>query len=483
MLRRKKTKIVATLGPATSTKEVLKGMLEEGVDVFRVNFSHADYADVAERIKMIRELNDEFGYNAAILGDLQGPKLRVGVMKGEVFVNPGDEIIFATGKKFEGTKERVYMTYEQFPQDAKPGERILLDDGKLIFEVVSTDKKSEVKARVIQGGPLKSKKGVNLPNTNISQPALTEKDVEDAIFACSQQVDWMALSFVRHAEDLMQLQELIKQHSDHKIPIVAKIEKPEAVENIDKIVAYCDGLMVARGDLGVEIPAQEVPLIQKQLVRCAKKARIPVIIATQMMETMISSLTPTRAEVNDVANSVMDGADAVMLSGETSVGQYPVQVIRQMSDIIKSVEDSPLIKVPQSPPHIRTKRYITKSICFHAANMANEINAKAISTLTNSGYTAFQISAWRPSAHILVFTSNKRILTQLNLLWGVKAFYYDKFVTTDETIEDVNALACEKGYLEEGDMLISLAAMPIQEKGMVNTLRVSEITDCNLRKK
>lgn len=483
MLRRKKTKIVATLGPATSTKEVLKGMLEEGVDVFRVNFSHADYADVAERIKMIRELNDEFGYNAAILGDLQGPKLRVGVMKGEVFVNPGDEIIFATGKKFEGTKERVYMTYEQFPQDAKPGERILLDDGKLIFEVVSTDKKSEVKARVIQGGPLKSKKGVNLPNTNISQPALTEKDVEDAIFACSQQVDWIALSFVRHAEDLMQLQELIKQHSDYKIPIVAKIEKPEAVENIDKIVAYCDGLMVARGDLGVEIPAQEVPLIQKQLVRCAKKARIPVIIATQMMETMISSLTPTRAEVNDVANSVMDGADAVMLSGETSVGQYPVQVIRQMSDIIKSVEDSPLIKVPQSPPHIRTKRYITKSICFHAANMANEINAKAISTLTNSGYTAFQISAWRPSAHILVFTSNKRILTQLNLLWGVKAFYYDKFVTTDETIEDVNALACEKGYLEEGDMLISLAAMPIQEKGMVNTLRVSEITDCNLRKK
>ncbi|MGJ5641636.1 pyruvate kinase [Formosa sp. S-31] len=483
MLKRKKTKIVATLGPATSTKEVLKGMLDEGVDVFRINFSHADYNDVAERIAMIRELNEEYGYNAAILGDLQGPKLRVGVMKGEVFVNPDDEIIFATGERFEGTKERVYMTYEQFPQDAKPGERILLDDGKLIFEVVSTDKKSEVKAKVIQGGPLRSKKGVNLPNTNISQPALTEKDIEDAIFAIQQKVDWIALSFVRHAEDLMQLQELIKEHSDHKIPIVAKIEKPEAVENIDKIVAYCDGLMVARGDLGVEIPAQEVPLIQKQLVRVAKKARIPVIIATQMMETMISSLTPTRAEVNDVANSVMDGADAVMLSGETSVGQYPVQVIRQMSNIIKSVEDSPLIKVPQSPPHIRTKRYITKSICFHAANMANEINAKAISTLTNSGYTAFQISAWRPSAHILVFTSNKRILTQLNLLWGVKAFYYDKFVTTDETIEDVNALACEKGYLEEGDMLISLAAMPIQEKGMVNTLRVSEITDCNLKKK
>jgi len=475
----KKTKIVATLGPATSSKNTLKQMLEEGANVFRINFSHADYKDVKKRIKMIRDLNEEFGYNAAILADLQGPKLRVGTMQGEVIVNEGDEIIFATGERFTGTKERVYMTYEKFPQDAKPGERILLDDGKLIFEVVSTDQKSEVKAKVIQGGPLKSKKGVNLPNTNISQPALTEKDIEDAIFAISLEVDWIALSFVRHAEDLIELEQLINKHSDHKIPIIAKIEKPEAVENIDKIVAYCDGLMVARGDLGVEIPAQEVPLIQKQLVHRAKQARIPVIIATQMMETMITSLTPTRAEVNDVANSVMDGADAVMLSGETSVGQYPVQVIRQMASIIKSVEDSPLIQVPQSPPHIRTKRYITKSICFHAANMANEINARAISTLTNSGYTAFQISAWRPNAHILVFTSNKRILTQLNLLWGVKAFYYDKFVSTDETIEDVNAIACKKDYLDVGDMLISLAAMPIKDRGMVNTLRVTEIESCN----
>jgi pyruvate kinase len=478
-IHRKKTKIVATLGPASSTKGVLKDMLEAGVNVFRINFSHADYKDVVERIKMIRELNEEFGYNAAILADLQGPKLRIGTMKEEVVVNKGDEIIFATGKRFMGTKKRVYMTYERFPQDAKPGERILLDDGKLIFEVVSTDQKSEVKALVIQGGPLKSKKGVNLPNTNITQPALTEKDIEDAIFAIGQKVDWIALSFVRHAEDLMQLQEIIKEHSEHKIPIIAKIEKPEAVANIDKIVAYCDGLMVARGDLGVEIPAHEVPLIQKQLVLRAKIARIPVIIATQMMESMITSLTPTRAEVNDVANSVMDGADAVMLSGETSVGNYPVQVIEKMSSILETVEDSPLIKVPQSPPHVRTNRYITKAICYHAANMANEINAKAISTLTNSGYTAFQISAWRPQAHILVFTSNKRILTQLSLLWGVKAFYYDKYVSTDETIEDVNAIACKKGYLEVGDMLISLAAMPIQDKGMVNTLRVTEITSCS----
>jgi pyruvate kinase len=475
MLKSKKTKIVATLGPATSEKNVLKAMCDEGVNVFRINFSHADYKDVKERVKMIRELNDEFGYNVSILGDLQGPKLRVGVMKNEVIVNEGDEIIFATGKRFEGTKERVYMTYDKFPQDAKKGEKILLDDGKLHFEVVSSNKKNEVVARVIQGGPLKSKKGVNLPNTNISQPALTEKDIDDAIFACEIGVDWMALSFVRHAEDLIQLQELIKKHSEHKIPIIAKIEKPEAVTNIDKIVAYCDGLMVARGDLGVEIPAEEVPLVQKQLVLKAKQARIPVIIATQMMETMITSLTPTRAEVNDVANSVMDGADAVMLSGETSVGKYPVQVIRQMANIIRSVEDSDLINVPHDPPTIRTKRYITKSICYHAALMANEIDAAGISTLTNSGYTAFQISAWRPKSHILVFTSNKRILTQLSLLWGVKAFFYDKFVSTDETIEDVNKMATELGYLKKGDMLVSLAAMPIQEKGMVNTLRVSEI--------
>ncbi len=475
MPKYKKTKIVATLGPATSSKEVLKDMLVAGVNVFRINFSHANYDDVRERIKMIRELNEEYGFTAAILGDLQGPKLRVGKMKEEVVVNPGDQIVFATGEEFEGTAERVYMNYDSFPTDVKPGERILLDDGKLIFEVVSTNKQDEVVARVIQGGPLRSKKGVNLPNTSISLPALTEKDVKDAIFAVEQEVDWIALSFVRNSDDLVVLQDLIKEHSEHKIPIVAKIEKPEGVENIDKIVAFCDGIMVARGDLGVEIPAQEVPLIQKQLVLKAKKARIPVIIATQMMETMISSLTPTRAEVNDVANSVMDGADAVMLSGETSVGNYPVQVIQKMAQIILSVENSPLIKVPHDPPHVRTKRYITKSICYHAANMANEIKAKAICTLTNSGYTAFQISSWRPESNILVFTSNRRILSQLSLLWGVKAFYYDKFVSTDETIEDINIIAKENEFVNKGDFTINLAAMPIAEKGMVNTLRISEI--------
>ena len=475
MSTRKKTKIVATLGPACSSREVIKDMIDAGVNVFRINFSHADYEDVKERIEFIRSLNEEFGYTTAILGDLQGPKLRVGVMKEDIIVNPGDIITFQTSEDVPGTAERVYMNYKEFPRDVNPGEKILLDDGKLMFEAIETNRTTEVICRVIQGGPLKSKKGVNLPNTKVSLPALTKKDIKDAIFAIEQQVDWIALSFVRTPADLEELQDLIAKHSDHKIPIIAKIEKPEAVENIDKIVAFCDGLMVARGDLGVEIPAHEVPLIQKKLILRAKTARIPVIVATQMMETMITSLTPTRAEVNDVANSVMDGADAVMLSGETSVGNYPVQVIEKMTQIIEAVEDSPLINVPQNPPHVRTKRFITKSICYHAATMANDIKAKAISTLTNSGYTAFQISAWRPKAHILVYTSNKRILTQLNLLWGVTAHFYDKFVSTDHTVEDINQIAKDKGFVKKGDMLINLAAMPVANKGMVNTLRISEI--------
>ncbi|MGC6423205.1 MAG: pyruvate kinase [Flavobacteriaceae bacterium] len=471
---RKKTKIVATLGPASNSPEVMEQLIKSGVDVFRINFSHADHEDVRKRIALIRQLNEKLNTNTSILADLQGPKLRVGNMEEGTHVEEGDEIRFLTDTPFVGNKEKAYMTYKNFPNDVKAGEKILLDDGKLIFEVLRTEDQ-EVVTRVIQGGPFKSKKGVNLPNTAVSLPALTDKDIEDAKFAISENVDWIALSFVRNSQDLIDLRKLIEKESDHKIPIISKIEKPEAIENIEKIIAYSDGLMVARGDLGVEIPAAEVPLIQKKLVLAAKKARIPVIIATQMMETMIDSRTATRAEVNDVANSVMDGADAVMLSGETSVGKYPVQVIETMAAILRSVEHSELIQVPHQPPTIRTNRYITKSVCYHAAHMANEINAKAICTLTNSGYTAFQISAWRPQSHVLVFTSNKRILTQLNLLWGVKAFYYDAFESTDNTVQQVNTIALEKGYVQKGDMLINLAAMPIKEKGMVNTLRVSVV--------
>ena len=471
----KKTKIVATLGPATASDEIIEKMILAGVNVFRINFSHADYKDVSDRIKMIRRVDKKLNVNTAILGDLQGPKLRVGKIEEGAFVIPGDKVLFSTDTPFEGNAQKAYMNYQNFPKDVSQGERILLDDGKLIFEVTSTNKKNEVEAVVIQGGAFKSNKGVNLPNTKISLPALTEKDIKDAKFIFTEDIDWIALSFVRFSQDLIDLQDLMKKHCDRTIPIISKIEKPEAIENIDKIIAYSDGLMVARGDLGVEIPAQEVPLIQKRLVLLAKKARIPIIIATQMMETMIDSLTPTRAEVNDVANSVMDGADAVMLSGETSVGKYPVEVINTMANILTTVENSELIEVPQEPPTIRTKRFITKSICYHAAHLANDINARAICTLTNSGYTAYQISAWRPQAHVLVFTSNRQILNQLNLLWGVKAFYYSNLNSTDKTVEEINQIALEKGYIEKEDMLVNLTAMPIESKGMVNTLRVSVI--------
>lgn len=471
----KKTKIVATLGPASSSEDVIEKMIIEGVNVFRVNFSHADYSDVSDRIEMIRKVDKKLNTNTSILADLQGPKLRVGKIEEGAFVNPGDEVTFLTDAPFVGNTKKAYMNYKSFPKDVSPGERILLDDGKLIFEVLATNKNNQVDATVIQGGPFKSNKGVNLPNTKISLPALTKKDIQDAEFIFTQDVDWIALSFVRFSQDLIDLRELMAKHTDKKIPIIAKIEKPEALENIDKIISYCDGLMVARGDLGVEVPAHEVPLIQKRLVHLAKKARIPIIIATQMMETMIDSLTPTRAEVNDVANSVMDGADAVMLSGETSVGQYPVEVIQTMTNILTSVESSSLIKVPQDAPTIRTKRFITKSICYHAAHIANDIDAKAICTLTNSGYTAFQISAWRPSAHVLVYTSNTRILNRLGLLWGVKTFYYNNLNSTDMTVEEINEMAFKAGYVEKEDMVVNLTAMPIETKGMVNTLRVSTI--------
>jgi pyruvate kinase len=469
-----KTKIVATLGPATDTKEILTDLAKNGVNVFRINFSHADYDDVRRKVKIIREINKENGFNIAILGDLQGPKLRVGVMEEGVILEDGDTFKFTT-ERCTGSKEKAFMTYKRFPKDVKIGEHILVDDGKLMFEVLSSNKETEVVVKVIVGGPLKSKKGVNLPNTAISLPALTEKDMEDAVFAIEQEVDWMALSFVRTPEDLRMLRDLIAQHSDYRIPIIAKIEKPEAVKNLDALIPYCDGLMVARGDLGVEIPMQDVPLIQKKLVRRAKRARIPVIIATQMMETMIDNPVPTRAEVNDVANSIMDGADAVMLSGETSVGKHPIKVIQKMSEIIKSVENSKMIKVPHEAPHIRTDRFVTKSICHHAALMANNTDAAAICTLTNSGYTAFQISAWRPRTHVLAFSTEKRILGKLNLLWGVKAYYYDKNFTTDDTVEDINRIAKEKGFVKSGDLVINLASMPAEAKGMVNTLRVSEI--------
>ncbi len=472
----KKTKIVATLGPACESKEILRKMILSGVNVFRINFSHATPNDVTERIKAIRELNKELGFHVAILADLQGPKLRVGEMEKGVKLKKGDLFTFTTQKTI-GNKERAFMTYKRFPQDVKVGEKILVDDGKLLFSVLKSNQTDTVLTKVLRGGKLKSKKGVNLPNTFISLPALTKKDKKDVDLAIQQEVDWIALSFVRTGEDVLALRNYLDERCSYKIPIIAKIEKPEALQNINDIMLKSDGLMVARGDLGVEVPMEKVPLIQKELVEAAKKAHKPVIIATQMMETMINNQVPTRAEVNDVANSIMDGADAVMLSGETSVGAYPVEVIKQMRSIIESVEDSPLISIPHPVINTKTNRYISQTICYNAVTVANEIDAKVISTLTNSGYTAFQISSGRPKSVILAFTSNKRILTMLNLLWGVKAYYYDKMHSTDETVIDINQIAKKKGYLTKGDFVINLTSMPLKDEGMVNTLRITQIKE------
>ena len=470
-----KTKIIATLGPSSAGQPMLKSLMEEGVNVFRVNFSHANHSEVKKTVLNIRETSSLLGLHVAVLGDLQGPKIRLGTVKEDVFIENGDTISITTSEIEFGDSSLVSINYLDFPKDVAKGEKILVDDGKIILKIIETNKKDLVKAEVVQGGELKSRKGVNLPNTKISMPALTEKDRTDALFAIKNNFDWLALSFVRSKEDVYSLEKLISQNSENKIPIIAKIEKPEAIKNLDAILLAADGLMVARGDLGLEIPAEEVPLNQKLMVNMAKKARKPIIIATQMMESMIDSLTPSRAEVNDVANSVMDGADAVMLSGETSVGQYPIQVVQTISKIISGVENSPLIKVPNTLPEIHSKRVITKAICFQACNIANELKASAISTLTNSGYTAWQISSWRPSAMILVFTSNKRILSQLGLLWGVRCVFYDNFVSTDKTVEEVNNLAVKKGFVKKGDLVINLAAMPVVNKGQVNTLRISRL--------
>ena len=476
MKRLKKTKIIATLGPSTSSIETIESLIKEGVDVLRINFSHSTHKEAEFLIKSIRKINDSLSKNIAILADLQGPKLRIGDVVDDTNLNFGEKITIKTDKSFKGNKNKLFLNYQNLAKDINIGEKILIDDGKIILKVIDTDGKHEVTAEVLQGGELSSNKGFNLPNTNISQPALTDKDIDDAIFSAKHNVDWIALSFVRNGSDIKSLVELLENNTSHRIPIIAKIEKPEGVKNIDEIMKYSSGIMVARGDLGVEINAAEVPLIQKKLVNKAKKARIPVIIATQMMESMMKSLNPNRAEVNDVANSIMDGADAVMLSGETSVGNHPKEVIKTISRIIGRVENSNLISLKHKHPvDYESDRFITKSVCYYAAKIANDTKAKAISTLTNSGYTAYQISSWRPNTHVLVFTSNKRILTQLNLLWGVMAFYYSGTESTDKTIEEINKVAVENNLLQKDDIVINLTSMPIEKKGMVNTIRVSKI--------
>lgn len=475
-----KTKIIATIGPASSSYEMLKEMAEAGMNICRVNFSHGSHDDHQSVIENIRKLNTEKPYNIGIIADLQGPKIRIGVMEknsegvDEVLLETGNEIIFTT-KECLGTKERLFITYQQFPADVKVHDKILINDGKIALQVLETDRISEVKALVTHGGILSSKKGVNLPNTKISLPCLTDKDKKDLDFALSQDVEWIGLSFVRSGEDIIELKHLIANQGK-LTKVIAKIEKPEAIQDIDLIIKETDAIMVARGDLGVEVPMQKVPVIQKLVVKKCLEAAKPVIIATQMMESMITGISPSRAEVNDVANSVMDGADALMLSGETSVGDHPAKVVEAMRTIIEYIEGFEDIYNKQHLPVPGTDRFISDSICYNASLIAKQTNAAAIITMTHSGYTAFRVSSHRPDTNIFIFTDNQSILNMLNLVWGVHGFYYNKYVSTDHTIADIKLRLKKMGLVKEKDIIVNIASIPISERGQSNMIKVSYVS-------
>ena len=468
----RKTKIIATIGPATSSKEMLKKIISKGVNVCRLNFSHLTHADAKEIISNIKEINQELHVHTAILADLQGPKIRVGEFKNPLNLVKGNEVIFSTKDK----KDCIYINYQNFAKDVNAKDKVLLDDGKLALKVVSTNKKDTVVLKVVFGGLLQSRKGVNLPNTPISLPCLTKKDKEDLEFVLSEKIEWIGLSFVRKADDVRILKEIIaKRNLHHKV--IAKIEKPEAIKNIDEIIDVTDAIMVARGDLGVEVPPQKVPVYQKMIVnKCIIHAR-PVVIATQMLESMLESPSATRAEVNDVANSVIDGADAVMLSGETSVGKHPLNAVDTMREIIRDVEASEH-NISQNKvirPLINNSRLLSNAICSHACDIAENTKAKAIITVTYSGFNTIKTSSFRPQAFIYAFTNNHTILNTLSLVWGVQGFYYDRGTTTDQTIRETKEILKQEKHLKKGDLVVNLASMPAQEKGMTNMMKISKV--------
>ena len=471
----KRTKIVATIGPSSSSEEILMEMINEGVNVFRINFSHGTHQDHIEAIKTIKKVDNKLDSHTAILADLQGPKIRIGKMPNDgVLLKENDEFYLTTLKNHK-LPLAANISLKQLPIDVKKGEKILLDDGKIHLIVKDTNKKDTIKTIVIAGGILYSRKGINLPDTNISDSSLTKKDKEDLKVAIEQKVDWIGFSFVRSAREVIELKHLISNlNADAKV--IAKIEKPEAVEDLNAIMEETDAIMVARGDLGVEVPLEKVPLIQKKIVRMAQNMAKPVIIATQMMESMMDNITPNRAEVNDVANAVMDGADAVMLSGETSVGKHPVEVIKIMSRIINEVEDKfdPLF-VKETIPNKNENRFITDSICFNVCRLSQRVDAKAIVTMTYSGYTAYKISSQRPKANIFVFSSNKKLLSTLSLLWGVSTFYYNKTISTDHTIADIKHFLKENKLAKPKDLIINTASIPLVEGGKTNMLKLSYI--------
>lgn len=469
-----RTKIVATIGPATSSYEMLKAIIEEGVDVCRLNFSHGSYEDHKGVLDNIRKVNEDTQCFVSTLLDLQGPKLRVGeMMDGRVELKTGSTITVTT-KEMVGTPERIFVKFEHLPKDVKTGERILLDDGKLQLVVLETNGMDEIKCLVNYGGMLSSKKGFNLPDTKLSIPALTEKDKEDLEFGIANKVDWIGLSFVRKAEDILDLKAIIDKH-EWKPRVVAKIEKPEALDNIDAIIDVTDAVMVARGDLGVEMPMEQVPVIQKRLVKKCIEAGKPVIIATQMMESMIVNPSPTRAEMNDVANAVMDGADAVMLSAETSVGAFPVLAVHNMQRAVAEAEKTNAPYYKGIRPTEGSPTFLSDELCFTAVRISDHLKAQAIVSMTFSGYTAYKISSFRPKAMIYIFTSNTRLITTLNLVWGVRVFYYKSFESTDQSIQEVNDMLKEKELVKAGDLVINTASMPIMARTRTNTIKISEI--------
>lgn len=467
------TKIVATVGPASNSKEKLLELIVAGVDVFRLNFSHGTHEQHQQVIDYIRELNKTFNYNVSILQDLQGPKIRIGDIEGgSIELKEGAEFIITT-EPMVGNQQKVSTTYTSLPRDVKAGDAILLDDGKIELKVFKVDG-LDVHTRVIYGGILKPKKGMNLPDTDISEPSLTKKDKADLIFGLQNELDWIAISFVRTPGDIIELKNIIKEQG--KVSrVVAKIERPEAIKNIDGIIEVTDALMVARGDLGVEIQMEDVPMEQKRIVAKCKAAGKPVIIATQMMESMIENPRPTRAEANDVANAVFDGADAVMLSAETASGKFPVQTIQHMSNIIRVVEQNADIYHKYYPLDAKEGTFLSKVVVENAVKMADTTKARAIICRTSSGFTAFQVARHRPHADIFVFTANKTLLNILNLVWGVRAFYYNKFESTDQTFADQQDILVKAGHLRKGDVTINLASMPLKSKKKTNMMKISVV--------
>lgn len=465
-----RTKIVATVGPASNNKEMLRALVKEGVDVFRLNFSHGSHADHEKVIKFVREINAEMGTSVALLQDLQGPKIRVNEVQPGTEITSGQTIVITT-RELLGNHEIISTSYKELPRDVKVGDMILIDDGKIELRVEEV-RDVDVVAKVVYGGPLKSRKGINLPFTKVSTPSLTEKDLEDLVFGLKQGVDWIALSFVRKATDIEILRDHITRAKSNS-RIVAKIEKPEALENIDGILQATDAVMVARGDLGVEILLEEVPMMQKMIVEKCNKLAKPVIVATQMMESMIENPRPTRAETNDVANAVMDGADALMLSAETAAGKYPIEVIRSMVKTISSVEKQAQLYFKFREIRADNPNYMTDSIILHACRLAKEVNAKAIVGMTQLGYSAYKSASHRPNANIFAFTNNKDIINSMNLVWGTQAYHYERAVSTDETIADVEEILKRDGHVKSGDVFITLASMPILEKGRVNTVKIN----------